>query len=87
MIVYKKDGREFLLMSNTARGVMKIPTAGFADAAPITQPVKTETGGVGYETIATMKGVEQLDLLDAKNTIILSRSDAGVLNLDIVALP
>ena len=29
MIVYKKDGKEFLLMSNTSRGVMKIPTGRF----------------------------------------------------------
>ena len=36
MIVYQKDGKEFLLMSNNSRGVMKIPTAGFADAASIT---------------------------------------------------
>ncbi len=32
MIVYKKDGKEFLLMSNNSRGVMKIPTAGFGGA-------------------------------------------------------
>ena len=87
MIVYKKDGREFLLMSNTARGVMKIPTDGFATAAPITQPVKSETGGVGYETIATMKGIVQLDLLDAGRTIVLTRGDDGALNLATVALP
>jgi len=87
MIVYKKDGKEFLLMSNNSRGVMKIPTDGFADAASITTRVSTEKGGVGYETITTMKGVEQLDLLDAKSTIILARTDAGVLNLDVVALP
>ena len=86
MVIYKKDGREFLLMSNTARGVMKIPTDGFASAAPITQPVKTETGGVGYETIASMKGIEQLDLLDATRTIVLSRGESG-LNLATVALP
>jgi hypothetical protein len=87
MIVYQKDGKEFLLMSNNSRGVMKIPTEGFADAASITTRVSTEKGGVGYETITAMKGVEQLDLLDAKNTIVLARSDAGVLNLDVVALP
>ena len=87
MIVYKKDGREFLLMSNTSRGVMKIPTDGFAAAAPITQPVTTETGGVGYETIGTMKGIEQLDLLDGTRTIVLSRADGGGLNLSAVALP
>ena len=86
MVLYKKDGREFLLMSNTSRGVMKIPTDGFANAAPITQPVKTETGGIAYETVAAMKGVEQLDLLDGNRTLALSRSDAG-LNLVAVALP
>ena len=86
MVLYKKDGREFLLMSNTSRGVMKIPTDGFANAAPITQPVKTETGGIAYETVAAMKGIEQLDLLDGSRTLALSRSDAG-LNLVAVALP
>ena len=86
MVLYKKDGREFLLMSNTSRGVMKIPTDGFASATPITQPVKTETGGIAYETVAAMKGIEQLDLLDGSRTLALSRSDAG-LNLVAVALP
>ena len=86
MLLYKKDGREFLLMSNTARGVMKIPTDGFATAAPITARVATETGGVGYETVATMKGIEQLDLLDANRSLALSRVDGG-LNLMTVALP
>jgi hypothetical protein len=87
MIVYQKGGQEFLLMSNNSRGVMKIPTNGFADAASITARVTTEKGGVGYESVASMKGVEQLDLLDANSTIILARTDAGVLNLDVVALP
>jgi len=87
MIVYQKNGQEFLLMSNNSRGVMKIPTANFGDAAGITKPVTTEKGGIGYESIASLKGVEQLDLLDANNTIILARTDAGVLNLDVVALP
>jgi hypothetical protein len=87
MIVYKKDGREFLLMSNTSRGVMKIPTDGFGSAAAITQRVSTETGGFGYETIAAMKGIEQLDLLDAGRTLVLARADGGTLNLAPVALP
>ena len=87
MIVYQKNGQEFLLMSNNSRGVMKIPTANFGDASSITARVSTEKGGIGYESVTTMKRVEQLDLLDANNTIILARSDAGVLNLDVVALP
>ncbi len=87
MIVYQKNGKEFLLMSNNSRGVMKIPTAGFGSAASIKAPVTGEKAGVGYETITTLKGVEQMDLLDAQNTIMLARTDAGVLNLDVVALP
>jgi hypothetical protein len=87
MIVYKKDGKEFLLMSNNSRGVMKIPTAGFAAAQKIESRVSSETGGVPFETVTALKGVEQLDLLDEARTILLARSDAGALNLDIVALP
>jgi hypothetical protein len=86
MVVYKKDGREFILMSNTARGVMKIPTDGFATAAPITERVASETGGVGYEKVASMTGIEQLDLLDADRSLVLSRAGGG-LNLAAVALP
>ena len=87
MIVYRKGGKEFLLMANNSRGVMKIPTDGFASAEKITERVQSETGGVPFETVTSLKGVEQLDLLDDARTILLARSDAGALNLDIVALP
>jgi len=87
MVLYKKDGKEFLLMSNNSRGVMKIPTAGFAAAEKITARVAAETSGVAYETVSTMKGIEQLDLLDDARTIVLARSEAGALNLDVVSLP
>ena len=86
MVLYTKDGKDYLLMSNNSRGVMKIPTAGFGSAAPITAKVTTETGGITYETIASMKGVEQMDLLDAQRSIVLARTPAG-LNLSAVALP
>jgi hypothetical protein len=40
---------------------MKIPTTTFANATPITSPVETETGGVAFEKITSMTGIEQLD--------------------------
>ena len=86
MFVYKKDGREFVLMSNNSRGVMKIPTDAFGTAAPITEPVKSETGGIAYEKVASMTGIEQMDQLDAQRSIVLSRTPAG-LNLAAVPLP
>ena len=86
MIVYRKDGREFLLMSNNSRGVMKIPTDSFGTAAPITEPVKTETGGIAYEKVASMTGIEQMDQLDAQRSIVLART-SGALNLSALPLP
>ena len=86
MLLYKKDGKEYLLMSNNSRGVMKIPTATFGTAPGITAKVTSETGGIAYETIAAMKGVEQMDLLDAQRSIVLARNPSG-LNLSAVALP
>ena len=86
MFVYRKDGREFVLMSNNSRGVMKIPTDAFGTAAPITAPVKTETGGIAYEKVTSMTGIEQMDQLDAQRSIVLARTASG-LNLTAVPLP
>jgi len=86
MILYKKDGKEFLLMSNNSRGVMKIPTADFGTASSITAKVTSETAGIPYEKITAMQGIEQMDLLDAQRSIVLARAGTG-LNLSAVALP
>jgi hypothetical protein len=64
---------------------MKIPTNRFGSEPGITTPV-AETAGIGYETIASMTGIEQLDLLNDTHSLVLARSEAG-LNLDAVLLP
>jgi len=86
MIVYRKGGQEFLLTANNSRGVMKIPTNPFASASPITTPVETETGGVPFEKITSMTGIEQLDKLDDANSIVIARTNTGI-NLQVVPLP
>jgi len=86
MIVYKKDGKDFLLMSNTSRGVMKIPTDRFASEPGIKTPVR-DKAGIVYETIESLKGIEQLDLLDAGHSLVLARSAEGALHLQAVPLP
>ena len=85
MIVYSKAGQEYLLMSNTSRGVMKIPTSQFATAAPITARIGGTQGT--FETIASMQGVEQLDLLDNGRTIVIVRGADKTLSLSAVVLP
>lgn len=86
MVVYRKDGKDFVLMANNRRGVMKIPTAPFASAAAIATPIKT-TGGVPFETVASLAGIEQLDGLDATRALVLARSATKGLDLRAVALP
>ena len=86
MIVYSKDGKDYLLIANTSRGVMKVPTEPFANAAGITAKVTTETGGVGFEPVTALKGIDQLDLLDAQRALVLARG-TGTVALQVVALP
>jgi hypothetical protein len=88
MIVYTKGGQDFLLMSNNVRGVMKVPTAGFGTTTPIVKQVgNNDRIGVVPETIPSLKGVEQLDLLDEEHALVLIRAENGSLNLQAVALP
>jgi hypothetical protein len=86
IITYMKGGQQFLLMSNSRRGVMKIATAPFGSAQHIGAPVKEETAGVPFEKIATMTGVEQMDLLDADRSVVIATSAEGR-SLSAVALP
>jgi hypothetical protein len=86
MIVYKKDGADFVLMSNSSRGVMKMSTKGIEGQAGITEPVQ-DTKGLPYETLADWKGIEQLDKLDDANALVLTRAENGALDLKTVALP
>jgi hypothetical protein len=87
MIAYNKDGKDYVLMANSARGVMKIPAEAFAGAEAITARPKGEKAGVGYETIQDLKGVVQLDKLDDGRAVLLIKAENGDTNLITVALP
>ena len=86
MVVYQKDGKNYLLLANSSRGVMKIPTDGIACAEGIDTPVPDKKG-LGYETLATWTGVDQLDRLDAGNVVVLRRAEDGTLSLESLSLP
>jgi hypothetical protein len=88
MIVYKKDGKDYLLMANSARGVMKVNIETIDKASGIVAPVRdTETAGLPYETIKDLKGVMQLDKLDKDHALLLVQVDGGPLNLQTIQLP
>ena len=85
MIEYEKDGKQFILMANSARGIMKIGTDGMENAKSISERVEG-TAGVGYDTIEEWKGVTQLAKLNATQAVVIQSDDAGQ-HLAPVALP
>lgn len=87
MIVYKKDGKDFLLISNNARGVMKIDTSSLSNAEHISERVPNgETAGVEYDTVDELEGVLQLDKLDEGHGVILMKSGSQI-DLKTIHLP
>ena len=57
MIAYQKEGADYLLLSNSARGVMKITTAGLKENKGLTEPGKGGgTAGQTFEAVASMVG-------------------------------
>ena len=85
MIAYTKDGKDYLLSANTKHGVIKIPTAEFATAEPISTRIAT-TAGPKYDKITEYKDVVQLDKLDDARAILLMKTSAGF-DLKTVPLP
>ncbi|HVV98808.1 MAG TPA: hypothetical protein VHB77_00625 [Planctomycetaceae bacterium] len=85
IITYTKDGQRYLLLANSARGVMKISTDKIEQQEGIEKPI-SGTAGLGYDTIASLKGVEHLDKLGDDYALLLVRTDSG-LNQDTIPLP
>ena len=85
MIMYHKRSGDYLLMSNSSRGVMKINLENISSRPAIT--TRMAVGGVTYETLGNMKGVEQLDLWDESTAMVLMRDARGMLDLRAVPLP
>ena len=85
MIVYNKGGSDYILMNNSSRGVMKMSTEKIHTFGGIKE--KTDVAGLPYETIAELKGVQQLDRLDDSNALILVQAESGALNIETIALP
>jgi hypothetical protein len=84
MIVYTKNGKHYILMANSSRGVMKLTADHLESYSPITK--QTEITGVPYETIASLKGVQHLDKYDDSQALVLMGEGAS-LDLRTIPLP
>lgn len=85
MIAYTKDGKDYLLSSNSRHGILRIPTTEFASAKPITAP--TGVAGVKADKIEELKDVTQLDKLDDARMVILVGKPGMGFDLKSVPLP
>lgn len=90
MFVYKKGGKDFILMANSSRGLMKITTDNIDKIDGITEPVRggSGTAGLTYETIAELKGITQLEQLNAEHAVAVFESgETGKSDLRTIPLP
>jgi len=87
MVAYEKDGEMYLLVANSARGVMKVSTKDLDKNPGLTEPVKGGgTAGQSFEKIDELTGVVQLDKLDDSRAIVVIDTQ-GDLALKTIALP
>ena len=85
IIVYQKDGKDFLLMANSARGVIKVAADQITGAESITAKVNG-TQGLKFEKL-DWAGITQLDRLDGKFALVVRAGANNALDLETLALP
>lgn len=88
IIVYTKDKKDYALMANNARGVMKITLEGIDMAAHIDKGVGGGgTAGTKFDTVKELEGVVQLDKLDDDRALIVVDGKDKGLSLKTIKLP
>jgi hypothetical protein len=85
MVVYEKGGKNYILIANSSRGVMKVTTDNIATQEGILKRV-AGTEGLKYDTIDSLKNVKQLDRLSKTQALILTEAPSGM-SLETVELP
>jgi hypothetical protein len=86
IIVYQSGGKDYALMANSSRGVMKIALENIEAQKGITEKINDKAGQT-YETIGSLKGVLELDRLNKGNAVILVKDGGGPTNLQTIPLP
>jgi len=88
MIIYRQQGKDYLLMANSDRGVMKISTQDLEKNEGLTEKVSGGgTAGQPYETISSLSGVVQLDKASDTTAIVMIQNDDQTLALKTIDLP
>jgi hypothetical protein len=90
MVAYRspKDGKEYVMIANSHRTLMRLDLADIAAAPALTTPVRQayQPAGVSYLPVAST-GVIELDNYNSRNVVILDRNSVtGSLDLETVDL-
>ena len=86
MIIYQQDGQDYVLMANSARGLMKISTDGIASIEGISDRIQG-TAGLEYDTIDDIQGVVQLDRLNTGHALVMIEAEDGTQSIETIVLP
>jgi len=86
IIVYQKGGKDYALVANSRRGVMKVNLDGVDKIEGITRRI-SGTAGLKYETIKDLKDVQKIDAFDKDHAILLVQAKDGKASLETVELP
>jgi len=86
IVVYKKDGKDYALIANSSRGLMKVGLEGVDSVKGITEQVRG-TAGLKYETVKGVTGVQKIDAMGKDHVVMLISNEGGRLDLKTTDLP
>ena len=86
MIAYHKEGHDYLLVANTARGVLKLSADNLARYPAITAATYSDQQELPIQKVSGLRGVVQLEKLDDQSALILVAGTEG-LHLRTIPLP
>jgi len=89
MVPYKKDGHEYILIANSAFGVVKLKADKLESYPAINEPTITDVAGVPFDKISSLTNVRHMAQFDDSNVLLLmgKPGSAGPINLATMALP
>jgi hypothetical protein len=88
MVPYKKDGHEYILIANSAFGVVKLKADNLEKYPAIVEPTVTDVAGVPYDKISGLSDVRHIAQIDNSSVLLLTgKAGAGPVNLSTTALP
>jgi hypothetical protein len=88
MVPYTKDGHNYILIANSAFGVLKLKADKIETYPTIASPTRTDVAGVPFDKISDLTNVKHLAAFDSSNVLIVTaKPGAGAVNLTTVAFP